>query len=60
MANRRNDETRDARELEFMEKTKEIDFDPWGEEDEEAPQRRRDPFRKPGQPLRQEDPDEEL
>ena len=48
MATRKKDEEEIETAETFVEKASELDFDPWGAEEEDGSQRRRDPFRQPG------------
>jgi hypothetical protein len=43
-----DDENLEVEPGDFEEKASELDFDPWGTEEDDGSQRRRDPFRRPG------------
>ena len=60
MPKKKNDEDEDELEEvpgDFDEKARELDYDPWGGEEDDAAARRRDPFRRPGGAPGDEDAD---
>ena len=55
MQPRKPNEENQPPESDFVRKSNDLDFDPWGVEEDDAPPRRRDPLRRPtGEPPEEE------